>query len=75
MDIHQDCKVGGMAGIDELIITLREEMVFQWCAQRGIPIAYAMAGGYQGCKMTPKRLVDLHRMTLSCAPSASRTAC
>ena len=67
MDIHQDCKIGGLAGIDELIITLREEMVFQWCAQRGIPIAYAMAGGYKGGKMTPKRLVDLHRMTFSSA--------
>ena len=48
MDVHEDCKVGGLAGIDELIITLREEMVFQWCEHRRIPVAYAMAGGYTG---------------------------
>jgi acetoin utilization deacetylase AcuC-like enzyme len=67
MDIHQDCKIGGLAGVDEFIITLREEMVFQWCGERGIPIAFALAGGYTGGKMTRKRLVDLHRLTLSCA--------
>lgn len=27
MDVHQDCKVGGLHGIDELLIALREEMV------------------------------------------------
>jgi len=67
MDVHQDCKIGGLAGMDEFIITLREEMVFQWCGERGIPIAYALAGGYTGGKMTRERLVDLHRLTLSCA--------
>ena len=63
MDVHEDCQNGGLAGMDELIITLREEMVFQWCAERGIPIAYALAGGYTGGKMTTKRLVNLHRLT------------
>jgi hypothetical protein len=42
-------------------------MVYQWCGERGIPIAYALAGGYTGGKMTRERLVDLHRMTLNCA--------
>jgi acetoin utilization deacetylase AcuC-like enzyme len=65
MDVHQDCKVGGLAGIDELLITLREEMVFQWCRERGIPVAYAMAGGYTGGKLTRKRLVELHRLTIA----------
>ena len=31
MDVHEDCKLGGLGGIDELLITLREEMAFQWC--------------------------------------------
>ena len=66
MDIHQDCKIGGLAGVDEFIITLREEMVFQWCSERRIPIAYALAGGYTGGKMTCERLVDLHRLTIEC---------
>jgi acetoin utilization deacetylase AcuC-like enzyme len=67
MDVHQDCKIGGLAGMDEFIITLREEMVFQWCGERGIPIAFALAGGYTGGKITRERLVDLHRLTLRCA--------
>ena len=70
MDIHQDCKIGGLAGVDEFIITLREEMVFQWCGERGIPIAYALAGGYTGGKLTRARLVDLHRLTINCAGSS-----
>lgn len=64
MDVHQDCKIGGLPGIDDLLITLREEMVFQWCRERGIPVAYAMAGGYTGGKMKHQRLVDLHRLTI-----------
>ena len=71
MDVHGDCKIGGLPGIDELLITLREEMAFQWCRERGIPVAYAMAGGYTGGRMTRKRLVDLHRLTLTAANSKS----
>jgi acetoin utilization deacetylase AcuC-like enzyme len=67
MDIHQDCKIGGLSGMDEFIITLREEMVFQWCGERGIPIAYVLAGGYTGGKMSRARLVALHRLTINCA--------
>ena len=65
MDVHQDCKIGGLTGIDELLITLREEMAFQWCRECGIPVAYAMAGGYTGGKMTRKRLVGLHPVTIT----------
>lgn len=67
MDVHQDCQIGGLSGIDDFLITLREEMVFQWCRERGIPVAYAMAGGYTGGKMTRQRLVDLHRLTIAAA--------
>ncbi len=74
MDVHQDCKTGGLPGIDELPITLREEMVFQWCQERGIPVAYTMAGGYTGGKMTRKRLVDLHRLTIAAASTTLRSA-
>jgi acetoin utilization deacetylase AcuC-like enzyme len=67
MDVHQDCKVGGLGGVDELLITLREEMAFQWCRERRIPVAYAMAGGYTGARLTRRRLVDLHRLTIAAA--------
>jgi acetoin utilization deacetylase AcuC-like enzyme len=69
MDVHQDCKIGGLAGMDELIIKLREGMVFQWCSERGIPIAYTLAGGYTGGKISRAHLVDLHRLTFNCAAS------
>ena len=72
MDVHQDCKVGGLPGIDELLITLREEMVFQWCRERGIPVAYAMAGGYTGGKMTRMQLVGLHRLTITANIASER---
>ncbi|GDY23539.1 histone deacetylase [Verrucomicrobiota bacterium] len=71
MDVHQ---IGGLRGMDDFLITLREEMVFQWCRERGIPVAYAMAGGYTGGKMTRKRLVDLHRLTIAAASIAVRSA-
>lgn len=69
MDLHEDCRVGGLAGIDEFILTLREEMVFQWCAERGIPIAFGLAGGYVGGRLTRKRLVHLHRLTIQGMPA------
>lgn len=74
MDVHGDCKIGGLNGMDELLITLREEMAFQWCNERGIPVAYAMAGGYTGGRMTRQRLVDLHRLTIKAAATASGKA-
>jgi acetoin utilization deacetylase AcuC-like enzyme len=71
MDVHQDCQIGGLEGMDEFILTLREEMVFQWCKERGTPIAYTMAGGYTGGKMSRRKLVDLHRLTLATANASA----
>jgi acetoin utilization deacetylase AcuC-like enzyme len=64
MDVHEVCANGGLNGLDEFIITLREEMVFQWCAERRIPVAYCLAGGYIGKRMSQRKLVDLHRLTI-----------
>jgi hypothetical protein len=67
----QDCANGGLNGLDEFIITLREEMVFQWCAERRIPVAYCLAGGYIGKRMSQRKLVDLHRLTILSASNNS----
>ena len=64
MDVHEDCDNGGLKGIDSFILELREEMIFQWCSERRIPIAYCLAGGYIGKRMSQKSLVDLHRLTI-----------
>ena len=71
MDVHEDCSNGGLNGVDEFIITLREEMVFQWCAERRIPVAYCLAGGYIGKRMSQRKLIDLHRLTISGASNNS----
>jgi len=67
MDPHQDCAVGGLAGIDELLLAQRERMVFEWCRRRGFPVAFVLAGGYIGPRLDQARLVALHRLTLSAA--------
>jgi acetoin utilization deacetylase AcuC-like enzyme len=67
MDPHQHCPVGGLAGIDELILAQRERIVFEWCRQRKLPVAFVLAGGYIGPKLSQDKLVALHRLTLSAA--------
>jgi acetoin utilization deacetylase AcuC-like enzyme len=67
MDPHQDCPVGGLAGVDELLLAQRERMVFEWCRRRGLPVAFVLAGGYIGPRLDVARLVALHRLTLSAA--------
>jgi acetoin utilization deacetylase AcuC-like enzyme len=67
MDPHQDCEVGGLRGIDELVIAQRERIVFEWCRRRKLPVAFVLAGGYIGPKLDEARLVALHRLTLSAA--------
>lgn len=71
MDVHEDCANGGLAGFGEFLISLREEMVFQWCAERRIPVAYCLAGGYKGKRLSQKKLIDLHRMTILSATNIS----
>ena len=69
MDPHEDCDIGGAAGIDEEILRQRERMVFEWCASRGIPVAFVLAGGYPGARMSESDLVDLHLLTVEAAAS------
>jgi acetoin utilization deacetylase AcuC-like enzyme len=67
MDVFEDdC---GFLSVEE--IAARESFVFQWCHERGIPVAYAMAGGYTG-KTTRERLVALHRCTIRAAAYYSK---
>jgi acetoin utilization deacetylase AcuC-like enzyme len=67
MDPHQHCPVGGLAGIDELVLAQRERMVFEWARKRGLPIAFVLAGGYIGPRLNEAKLVALHRLTLAAA--------
>jgi acetoin utilization deacetylase AcuC-like enzyme len=68
MDPHEDCPDGALAGITDEVLRAREDLVFDWCRERGLPVAFVMAGGYvQEPKMDEARLVALHRLTLAAA--------
>ena len=67
MDPHQHCPVGGLAGVDELLLAQRERMVFEWARKRRLPIAFVLAGGYIGPRLNQAQLVGLHRLTLAAA--------
>jgi hypothetical protein len=46
----------------------REELVFRWCREQGLPVAFVPAGGYvRPPRMHEARLVELHRLTLTAA--------
>lgn len=62
MDVFEgDC---GFLSVND--IAARETIVFQWCHEKSVPIAYAMAGGYTGAT-TREELVALHRCTIRAA--------
>lgn len=65
MDPHEDCRIGGVSGITTNTLRQREEIVFQWANENGIPVAYVFAGGYQGGRLSEGALVDLHRITIT----------
>jgi acetoin utilization deacetylase AcuC-like enzyme len=71
MDLHEDCSIGGLAGINCEILAERERMVFDWCKTRRLPIAFVLAGGYVSRRLDERAVVDLHRLTLSCAAQTS----
>lgn len=67
MDPFEGCLVGGLAGITAEILAKRERMVFEWCRGRGLPVAFVLAGGYKGTRLSETQLVDLHRLTIAAA--------
>ncbi len=67
MDPYGECLNGGLPGIDTAILAERERLIFAWCRERGIPVAFVLAGGYVGGRLTAASLVTLHRLTLAAA--------
>jgi acetoin utilization deacetylase AcuC-like enzyme len=64
MDPHKRCLYGGRQGVTTELLAERERVVFAWCRQRNIPIAFTLAGGYIGPQLTREELVGLHRLTI-----------
>ena len=67
MDPFEGCDIGGLAGITSGILAARERLVFDWCREQALPIAFVLAGGYLGHRLDQDDLVALHRLTLSAA--------
>jgi acetoin utilization deacetylase AcuC-like enzyme len=67
MDPHENCPEGGLAGITAEMLAQREKIVFSFFKEKNIPIAFTLAGGYIGPKMTNNSLVKLHRLTIKAA--------
>lgn len=67
MDPYEGCPIGGMPGITRGVLTEREQLIFDWCRDHDVPIAFTLAGGYLGPTVNRSRLTDLHRLTLTAA--------
>lgn len=46
MDPFQGCDVGGLDWVISQVLAERERLVFDWCRERGLPLAFVLAGGY-----------------------------
>jgi hypothetical protein len=53
------------------MLLARERLVFDWCRDRKLPIAFVLAGGYVGSGLDEKGLIDLHRLTVAAAVGTS----
>lgn len=67
MDPFERCSPGGLSGIDLDLLAARERMVFAWCHEQDIPVAFGLGGGYAGPRLTAEEVVGLHRLTLRAA--------
>ena len=70
MDPFERCPDGALAGIDQAMLAQREQIMFDWCRARRLPVAFMLAGGYIGPQLSQDELVSLHRLTLSAALGA-----
>ena len=70
MDPFEGCAVGGLHGITRTELDLREQVVFDWARAYGIPVAFALAGGYTGPTLSRDDLVNLHLLTMDAANPA-----
>lgn len=67
MDPFERCHIGGLSGVDRAMLAQREQLVFAWCREQGIPVAFGVGGGYITSGFPRDELVDLHRLTLQAA--------
>ena len=67
MDPHQHSDIGGLRGITTETLAERERIVFDWARHRAAPVAFVLAGGYSGERLSRESLAALHRLTIAAA--------
>jgi acetoin utilization deacetylase AcuC-like enzyme len=67
MDPFERCDVGGLAGVSKEVLDRREQAVFDWARARTLPVAFVLAGGYTGARVSRQDLVGLHLLTIDAA--------
>jgi acetoin utilization deacetylase AcuC-like enzyme len=72
MDPYEGCSTGGLAGLSIDLLRQREAILFDWARDRGLPVAFVLAGGYLGGALDRDCLVDLHRLTVQAARNMCR---
>jgi len=70
MDPFEDCAIGGLRGITAEMLIRRERLVFDWCREASVPVAFVLAGGYAAAQAAQAQLVGLHRATIEAAGGA-----
>jgi acetoin utilization deacetylase AcuC-like enzyme len=70
VDPYEGCDIGGLSGMTAAVLAERDQIVFEWAAAHGSPVAFVLAGGYVGNRLSQATLVDLHRQTIAAAVSA-----
>lgn len=73
MDPYEHCPMGGLSGMTREILEERERLVFDWCHERNLPVAFVIAGGYIGRRLGERGLTDLHRLTILNAAAAKKS--
>ncbi len=65
-DAHRNDPLGGLLDDDELL--RRDEMVFDYCHTKSLPITWCLAGGYQrDDEGSIEPVLSIHRQTARCA--------
>ncbi len=72
VDLHEACAIGGLVGMTDEVVSTRERVVFQWAKEHQLPIAFVLAGGYAGPRLTQEHLVQLHRYTIEAAAASEQ---
>lgn len=64
MDVHEDCRIGGLYGMSTAMIRQREQCVSEWATSHSLAVVACLAGGYAGGNLDHETLVALHAMSV-----------